>query len=141
MQKTEVTYTIVKENILGIIGNKIVAGSCDKTIKINKLEQVSFILPKQLIAMHRSNDSDVGFKYLIYIFRTGDFINLTTAIPGVAPKVDLLCWCYGANRVNKVLKLLEAIKSQGIDFKTLSNEYWVHQNARIQTGRVLILPG
>lgn len=140
MQKIEITYTIVKESILGIIGNKIIAGSCDKTIKINKLEQVSFILPKQLIAMRRFNDSDVGFKYLIYIFRTLDFIDLTTAVPGVVPKVDLLCWCYGANRVKKVLKLLNAIKSEGIDFKNLSNEYWVHQNARIQTGRALILP-
>lgn len=141
MQHLEPRYTMVKESTLDL-GNKIIAGSCYKTIKISKSEQVSFILPKQLIAMQRLNDGYASSKYLIYIFRTGDQDDLVlkTTISGVIPKIDLLCWCCGANRVKKVLKLLDEIKSQGLEFKDLSNEYWIHQHARIRTGRQLIVP-
>ena len=78
--------------------------------------------------------------WALYIFRTGKKFDCKNIIPGVFPKVDLLLECNGATRVKKTLKIIEQIDKLGIEFRSLSNQYWLHQNSRIQTGKPLILP-
>ena len=42
--------------------------------------------------------------------------------------------------MKRTLKLLDELAYLGIEFTALSDNYWLHQNARIQTGKPLILP-
>jgi hypothetical protein len=76
----------------------------------------------------------------LYIFRTGSKEYCKNLIPGVFPKVDLLFFCFGATRVKRTLKLLDELTNLSIKFSEFSDDYWLHQNARIQTGKPLILP-
>jgi hypothetical protein len=131
-------YTIIKETrIENQIGNRIRAGNWFKSKTTNQ-DQIRLVLPKQLIAMQRWEGGSYGTtKWVLYIFRTGDKLRSKNIIPEVFPKVDLLFFCFGATRVNRTLKIIDHL---GAEFKNLSNEYWLHQNARIQTGMPLILP-
>ncbi len=138
----QLAYTIVKETRLeNCLSNKIVAGSWDKTVDLNHQDKIRLILPQQLIGMQRWEGGFYGIsKWIFYVFRTGNMSNVKNTLSGVYPKVDLLFFCYGATRVKRTLKIIGQIHKSGIEFKALSNEYWVHQHARIQTGKPLILP-
>lgn len=138
----QLTYTIIKETrVADQIGNKIRAGNYCQRIDINRQDQLCLVLPKQLIAIQRWQGSLFGTtKWVLYIFRTGTKDSCKNLVPGVFPKVDLLFFCFGATRVKRTLKLLDELAEFGIEFSRLSNDYWLHQNARIQTGKPLILP-
>ena len=98
------------------------------------------VFPKQLIAMQRWQGDFFGTsKWVLYIFRTGSKEHCKNLVPGVFPKVDLLFFCFGATRVKRTLKLLDELTNLGIEFSALSDNYWLHQNARVQTGKPLIL--
>ena len=138
----QLAYTIIKEKRLeNRLGNKIVVGSWHKTVDLNHQDKIRLILPQQLIGMQRWEGGCYGTsKWIFYVFRTGNMTDVKNRLPGVYPKVDLLFFCYGATRVKRTLKIIAQIHNSGIEFKALSNEYWLHQHARIQTGKPLIPP-
>lgn len=139
---TQITYTLIKETRLeDRIGNRIRAGNYCQRIDINCQDRMSLVLPKQLIAMQRWQGGFFGTtKWLLYIFRTGSKVSCKNLVPGVFPKVDLLFFCFGATRVKRTIKLLDSLTNSDIEFSGLNNDYWLHQNARIQTGQPLLLP-
>ncbi len=139
----QLAYTMIKETRLkDQIGNKVRAGSWYKAVNINHQEQILVVLPQQLIAMQRWMGGLYGTsKWVFYVFRTGSNKDeVKNMLTGVYPKVDLLFFCYGTTRVKKTLKIIDQMKKLGLKFKDLSNEYWIYQHARIQTGKPLILP-
>ena len=138
----QLACTIVKETRLeNRLGNKIVAGSWYNTVDLNYQDKIRLILPQQLIGMQRWEGGFYGTcKWIFYVFRTGNITDVKNTLPGVYPKVDLLFFCYGATRVKRTLKIIAQIHRSGIEFNAISNEYWLHQHARIQTGKSLIFP-
>ena len=138
---SQITYTIIKETRLeDQIGNRIRVGNYYQKINISRQDQMCLVFPKQLIAMQRWQGDFFGTsKWVLYIFRTGSKEHCKNLVPGVFPKVDLLFFCFGATRVKRTLKLLDELTNLGIEFSALSDNYWLHQNARVQTGKPLIL--
>ena len=135
-------YTIIKETRLDDqIGNKVRFGNRLRTMQINTKQVIQLISPEELIAMQRWQGGLYGTtKWSLYIFRTKTFNQGHSSIVGVFPKVELLFFCSGATRVKRTLEMLYRFRDLGIEFSKLNNEYWLHQNARIQTGKPLILP-
>jgi len=135
-------YTIVKETREDDkIGNRIRFGNCAKTLQVNLKQVIQLIAPDELIAMQRWQGGLYGTtKWALYIFRTKIFKHGSSFIAGIFPAVELLFFCSGATRVKRTLSMLYQFRDLGIEFSNLNNEYWLHQNARIQTGKSLILP-
>ena len=143
LNSKQIVYTIIKETRSeDLLGNKIVVGSWYKTIELSHQNKIRLILPQQLIGMQRWEGGLYGTsKWVFYVFRTGSNKDeVKNMLPGVYPKVDLLFFCYGVTRVKRTLKIIDQMKKLGLKFKDLSNEYWIYQHSRIQTGKRLILP-
>lgn len=134
-------YTIVKEEIYeDLIGNRIRYGTVNQTIKQNNYA-FKVVNPNELIVMQRWSGKTYGTtKWLLYIFKTKTTICSSVNIPNVYPKVDLLLFCSGTTRVKRTLALIHDLQQKRIELNAISNNYWINQNARLQTGRQLILP-
>lgn len=130
-------YTIVEECYdIDTLGNRIRFGNVFKS-KNTTLGSINIIKNQEIVVMQRWVGNEYGTQnWCLYIFRG----NGTTNVPGVYPKVNLLLFCSGSSRVNRVLALIKKINGNGINISNIEDSYYIYQNSRVNTGKVLTMP-
>lgn len=125
---TEVELTWLKKRI----ENYIRFGKTVSNRKIDRSRRVVTFTPNRIFAFVRWTANDFGtIASRLDILRAVAACQRCSTIPFVRPGADILLSVSGWPKVEKVLKVIDAIEALGIDTADASPDYWRHVHSRI----------
>jgi hypothetical protein len=125
---TEVELTWLKKRI----ENYIRFGKTVSNRKVDSSRRVVTFTPNSIFAFVRWTANDFGtIASRLDILRAVAAGQRCSTIPFVRPGADILLSVSGWPKVEKVLKVIDAIEALGIDAADVSPDYWRHVHSRI----------